>query len=195
MENFNERTLFMVKPDGVKRGLVGECIKRVEKVGLKVTAIKMVKPTRDQADRHYPNEKDDKEWFVSVAEKAKKGYKEKGLKWEFNDMEYAREIKSFLVDYLTSGPVVAMVVEGPDAISMVRKITGATEPRQSQPGTIRGDYTIDSYKMANEMKRPIKNIIHASSSQKDAEKEIKVWFKEEEITGFRRVDQDIMFKK
>jgi nucleoside-diphosphate kinase len=195
MEKFNERTLFMVKPDGVRRGLVGDCISRVEKVGLKITAMKMTLPTREQADKHYPNEEDDKDWFLSVAEKAKKGYKEKGIEWTFDDMEYAREIKSFLVDYVTSGPVVAMVIEGPDAIGMVRKITGATEPRQSQPGTIRGDYTIDSYKMANELKRPVKNIIHASSSVKDAEKEIKVWFTEEEIVNFKRIDEDIMFKK
>lgn len=195
MEKFNERTLFMVKPDGVKRCLVGECVKRLERVGLKITAMKMVHPTRDQADRHYPNEEDDKEWFESVASKAKKGYEDKGLEWKFDDMEYAREIKSFLVDYLSSGPVVAIVVEGPNAIEMVRKIAGATEPRQSLPGTLRGDFAIDSYKMANELKRPVKNIIHASSSKKDAEKEIKVWFKEEDIVKFSRVDEDTMFQK
>jgi nucleoside-diphosphate kinase len=185
----------MIKPDGVKRGLTGECIARIERAGLKIVAMKMLLPTKTQADRHYPNEKDDKQWFLDVAAKAKKVYQEKGMKWTFDDMEYARAIKSFLVNYITSGPVVVMVIEGPNAVKMVRKISGDTEPRQAPPGTIRGDYTVDSYDMANALERPLKNIVHASSSKDDAEKETKVWFKEEEIVKFKRAEEDLMFQK
>lgn len=188
-----ERTLFMIKPDGVVRGLIGECLKRVEQCGLKITAIKMVFPTEKQADAHYPNEKDDIEWFKAVAKKGREGYEKKGLKFPFEDMEYARSIKKWLVDYLSSGPVVAAVVEGPNAIEMVRKIAGATEPAQANVGTIRGDFCIDSYKLANSLERPLKNVVHASSSQKDAEKEIKVWFKENEIIKYSRCDEETMF--
>ena len=195
MERFVERTFFMIKPDGVKRGLTGDCIARIERVGLKVVAMKMAHATRAQAYRHYPREKEDKRWFIEVAAKAKKGYREKGVEWKFDDMEYSRLIKSFLVDYLTTGPVVVMVIEGPNVIKMVRKISGDTEPRQAPPGTIRGDYTVDSYDMANALDRALKNVVHASSSKADAEKEIRVWFKEEEILKLERVDEGLLFGK
>jgi nucleoside-diphosphate kinase len=194
MEQFIERTLFMVKPDGVKRKLIGESIKRIENAGLKIVGMKMVQPTEDQANRHYPSEEEDKDWFLGVAEKAKKGYKEKGMEWKYkDDLDYGRMIKSFLVDFITSGPVIAMVIEGPNAVSMVRKLSGVTEPRSAQPGTIRGDYAIDSYDMANTIERAVKNVVHASSSVEDAEKEIKVWFKESEIVKFKRCDEEEMF--
>ncbi len=188
-----ERTLFMIKPDGVNRGLIGECFRRLEYAGLKITAMKMVQPTTKEANGHYPNEKDDIEWFKSVAKKGREGYEKKGLKFPYNDMEYARNIKKWLVDYLASGPVVVAIVEGPNAIEMVRKISGATEPGQAQVGTIRGDFAIDTYKLANSLERPLKNIAHASSSVKDAEKEIKVWFKKPEIVKYKRCDEDAMF--
>ena len=181
-----ERTLFMVKPDGVKRGLIGECLRRLEEAGLKITAMKMVHPTRDQADRHYPNEKDDIKWFKTVAKKTRESYEKKGLEFPFEDMEYARNVKKWLVNYLSSDPLVAAIVEGPNAISEVRKICGATEPSQAEKGTIRGDFGNDTYRLANSEKRALKNIVHASSSVKDAEKEIKVWFTEDEIVKYER---------
>ena len=177
----------MVKPDGVKKGLIGECFRRLEKAGLKITSMKMVHPTRDQADRHYPNEKDDIEWFKSVAEKGRKGYEKKGLEFPYeDDLEYAREVKRWLVDYLSSDPCIAALVEGSDAIKKIRDICGATEPAQAEKGTIRGDFGDDNYKLANSEKRALKNIVHASSSVKDAEKEIKVWFTEDEIVNYER---------
>jgi nucleoside-diphosphate kinase len=190
-----ERTLFMIKPDGVNRGLVGECFRRIENTGLKITAMKMIHPSREQADKHYPSEKDDLEWFKSVAKKGREGYEKRGLKFPYDDddMEYARSIKKWLVDYLASGSVVAAVVEGPNAIDMVRKICGTTEPSQAPVGTIRGDFTVDTYKLANSLERPLKNIIHASSSIKDAEKEIKVWFSDREILKYQRCDEEVMF--
>jgi len=188
-----ERTLFMIKPDGVNRGLVGECFRRLENAGLKITALKMVQPTKKQAEDHYPNEKDDLEWFKSVAQKGREGYEKKGLKFPFKDMEYARNVKKWLVDYLASSPVVAAGIERPNAIEMVRKICGKTEPSQAKPGTIRGDFSIDNYKLANGLGRASKNVVHASSSVKDAEKEIKVWFSKDEIVKCKRCDEDVMF--
>lgn len=188
-----ERTLFMIKPDGVKRALIGECFRRLESAGLKITAMKMVFPTRKQADDHYPTEKDDVEWFKSVAKKGREGYEKRGLKFPYDDMEYARGIKKWLVDFLVTGPVVAAVIEGPNAIEMVRKISGATEPGLAPMGTIRGDFSVDNYKLGNVLERPVKNIAHASSSVKDAEKEIKVWFNESEIVKYKRCDEDTLF--
>lgn len=183
----------MVKPDGVKRGLVGECFRRIENIGLSIIAMKMVYPTRKQADDHYPSEKNDIDWFKSVAKKGREAYEKKGMEFPYDDMEYARNIKNWLVDYVTSGPVVAAVIEGPNAISMVRKLCGATEPAQAEIGTIRGDFSVDSYKLANKLERPLKNVVHASSSVKDAEKEIKVWFTEEEILEYKRSEEGVMF--
>jgi nucleoside-diphosphate kinase len=183
----NERILFMVKPDGVKKGLSGECIKRVEKAGMKFVAMKMLLPTKEQAEKHYPNEVDNKDWFLGVARKAKKAYEEKGMEWEYDDdMDYGRMIKSFLIDYITSGPVVAAVVEGPGAIKTIRELAGNTEPRQAKPGTIRGDFGDDSYEKANNEKRSLYNIVHASTSVEEAEKEIKVWFTEDELVEYER---------
>jgi len=190
-----ERTLFFIKPDGVKRGLTGECFRRVEQAGLKITGLKMVLPTKEQADKHYPDEKDDINWFKGVAEKARKGFEEKGMEFKWDDLEYGRMIKSFLVDFLTSGPIIVSVIEGPNAIEMVRKISGNTEPRKADIGTIRGDFTLDSYDLANSLDRPLKNIVHASSSKEDAEKEIKLWFTPEEITKYKRCDEELMFGK
>ncbi|MBL7169930.1 MAG: nucleoside-diphosphate kinase [Candidatus Aenigmarchaeota archaeon] len=181
-----ERTLFMIKPDGVKKGLVGECFRRIEDAGLKITGMKMVRPTRDQADRHYPNEQDDLEWFKLVAKKGRGGYEKKGLEFPYeDDMDYARNVKKWLVDYLSSAPVVAAVIEGPNAISAVRETSGPTEPASAEKGTIRGDFGDDSYKLANSENRALKNIVHASSSVKDAENEIKVWFTEDEIIDYK----------
>jgi len=188
-----ERTLFMIKPDGVNRGLIGECFRRLENVGLKVTALKMIHPTKEEAEEHYPNEKDDMEWFKSVAKKGREGYEKKGQKFPFDDMEYARNIKNWLVDYLSFGPVVAAVIEGPNAIEVVRKISGSTEPKSANPGTIRGDLAIDNYILANGLERASKNVVHASSSVKDAEKEIKVWFTEDDIVKYKRCDEKVMF--
>lgn len=191
-----ERTFVMVKPDGVQRGLIGEVVGRLEKRGLKVIGIKMVKPTLEHIDAHYPK---DEAWIARLGEKGFKVFAEYGIDPEkemgTGDMLTAgKQIREWLVNYLLEAPVVAMVVEGIHAIDMVRKIAGYTLPNKAEIGTIRGDFSVDSPADANLNKRAIKNIMHASETKEEAEKEIRHWFSEEEIfEGYQRSDHMVMF--
>ncbi len=190
-DNKQEKSLVLVKPDGVQRALIGESIKRYEQCGLKLVAIKMVIPTRDQALNHYSV---DPEWALKTGTKSIESWKAKGLTPPTEDpIELAENVRKQLVDFLTSGPVVAMIWQGMNAIGVIRKITGGTEPLTSVPGTIRGDYTIDSYSAADTDKRAVRNIIHASGTVKEAEEEIKLWFTENEILNYRLVAEEILY--
>jgi len=190
-DNKQEKSLVLIKPDGVQRALIGESIKRYEQCGLKLVAIKMVIPTRDQALNHYSV---DPEWALKTGTKSIESCKAKGLTPPTEDpIEFAEKIRATLKSYLSSGPVVAMVWQGMNAIGVIRKITGGTEPLTSVPGTIRGDYTIDSYSAADTDKRAVRNIIHASGSVKEAEDEIKLWFNENEILNYRLIAEEILY--
>lgn len=187
----NERTLVVVKPDGVQRALVGEIFKRYEKMGLKLVAIKMLVPTEAHVEAHYTL---DPEWRRITGEKRIKAAKEKGETLPTEDpFEITAVILEKLKKYMTSGPVIAMVWQGAHAAELVRKITGGTEPRSSDVGTIRGDFVLDSYKMADDDGRAVRNLIHASGSAKEAEMEIKHWFKPEEIVEYRLVQEQILY--
>lgn len=190
-DNKQEKSLVLIKPDGVQRALIGESIKRYEQCGLKLVAIKMVVPSRDQALNHYSV---DPEWAFKTGTKSIESWKAKGLTPPTEDpIELAENVRKQLVDFLTSGPVVAMIWQGMNAIGVIRKITGGTEPLTSVPGTIRGDYTIDSYSAANTDKRAVRNIIHASGSVKEANDEIKLWFTENEILSYRLIAEEILY--
>lgn len=140
-----QKTLVIVKPDGVQRNHIGHIIGRYEKAGLKVLAVEMRKAGKELLESHY---------------KAHKG----------------KDFFPWLVDFMSSGPVVAIVVEGYDAIAHVRKITGATDPAKAEKGTIRGDLGIDTIELANKENRVVKNLVHASGNPEEAEYEIKLWF-------------------
>jgi nucleoside-diphosphate kinase len=190
-----ERTVVVIKPDGVKRGLIGQIIARFEKAGLKIVALKLVQPTKEHYELHYPSTK---EWFRKVGEKTLGTYKKYGLnpKKELgttDKVKIGQLVKKWTVDFMATGPVVAMIVQGPHAIDNVRMIVGPTLPVFAPPGTIRGDFSGDSPALANSAKRPVKNLIHASGDAKDAEKEIKLWFAPEEIHEYKRVEEEIMF--
>ena len=174
-----EQTLILVKPDGVQRSLNGAIISRLETVGLKLVAIKMVQATREQADTHYALTED---WMKMVFEKSKAKYESQGKAFEFTDhVAYGTSIKNGLVEFLCAAPVVAAIFEGEQAVSLVRKIVGATEPASSAPGTLRGDYCLDTYALSNAQNRPIRNLIHASGTVAEAEFEKKIWFRQDEI--------------
>ena len=194
MKNFDnkqEQTLVLVKPDGVQRGLIGEAIKRYEQCGLKLVAIKMTLPTKEMALTHYSV---DPEWPLKTGTKAIESWKAKGLTPPTEDpIELAEGVRQTLISFLTSGPVVAMVWQGMNAIGVIRKITGSTEPLTSAPGTIRGDYTIDSYQASDLDKRSVRNIIHASGSVEEAQKEMPIWFKPEEIINYRLLSEAIIY--
>lgn len=195
-ESIIERTLVLVKPDGVKRGLSGEIISRFEKRGLKIVGMKMIWVDEGMVRKHYPTTRD--EWVNGIGEKTLKAYEDYGTdpKEHLGTMdphEIGLLVCKWLVDYLTSGPVVAMILEGPHAITAVRKIAGYTYPDTAVPGTIRGDYSIDSPDLANMTKRSGMNLVHASGNKEEADFEIALWFKKEEIHKYTRSDEGSMF--
>lgn len=194
MKNFDnkqEKTLVIVKPDGVQRGLIGEVIKRYEQCGLKLVALKMLIPTKKIALDHYSV---DPEWTLKTGTKSLEAAKARGQKLASEDpIVIAENIRKTLVNYMSSGPVVTMVWQGMNAVGIVRKITGSTEPLSSTPGTIRGDYTIDSYRAADADHRSVRNIIHSSGSVEEADKEIEIWFDNKEIINYRLISEEIIY--
>lgn len=190
-DNKQEKTLVAIKPDGVQRGLIGEVIKRYETCGLKLVALKMLIANKNQMMKHYSV---DPEWALKTGTKSIESYKSKGLTPPTEDpIALAEAVRLKLINFMTSGPIVIMIWQGMNAISIVRKITGSTEPLSSIPGTIRGDYTIDSYTAADTDQRAVRNIIHASGSVDEADKEIAVWFTPEEILNYRLVTESIIY--
>ncbi len=187
----SERTLVVIKPDGIQRVLMGQIIGRYERVGLKLLGIKMLVPTTDFIEKHYTL---DPEWRRVTGEKTIKGYKDKGLTPPSEDpLEITAKILEGLKKYMTSGPVVAMVWQGAHAVKIVRKITGGTEPLSTDVGTIRGDYVLDSYQMSDKDGRAVRNLIHASGSVEEAENEIRHWFSDEELIDYRLVQEQIIY--
>jgi nucleoside-diphosphate kinase len=191
MDFKKEQTLVLIKPDGIQRSLIGEIIHRYERTGLKLVGLKLVLATEELVEKHYLV---DPEWKIKSGQKSIDAYLAKGLTPPSSDPETMGSITlEKLKKYLTSGPIVAMVWQGMNAVGVIRKITGATEPLTSDVGTIRGDLTIDSYEIADVDKRSVRNLIHASSSISDAEKEISLWFKPEELINYRLVGESILY--
>ncbi|NMB92312.1 MAG: nucleoside-diphosphate kinase [Parcubacteria group bacterium] len=191
MDFKKEKTLVLIKPDGIQRGLIGEIIHRYERTGLKLIGLKLVLPTEELVEHHYLVDPD---WKIKSGQKSIDAYLAKGLTPPSSEPEKMGElILEKLKKYLTSGPVIAMVWQGMNAVGVIRKITGATEPLTSDVGTIRGDLTIDSYEIADVDRRSVRNLIHASSSIIDAEKEINLWFKPEELINYRLVGESILY--
>ena len=155
-----EQTLILIKPDAVQRGLSGEVIKRIERTGLKIVAMKMIWANEDFAKQHY----------FDVGER------------------HGEEILKRSVEYITEGPIIAICFQGVNAIGIVRKLVGSTYPNEALPGTIRGDFCHISKDYANKHKKKVGNLIHASANQEDAKKELKLWFSIDELHDYKRVD-------
>jgi len=186
-----ERTLVMVKPDGVQRSLIGEIIGRFEKAGLKLVAMKMTVPTSELIEKHYLV---NPEWRRITGEKTIESYKKKGKKPPTDDPYKMTEmILKGLKKYMSSGPIVAMVWQGVHSIGIVRKLVGGTEPLTSDVGTIRGDYTIDSYELSDIDGRSVRNLVHASGNVDEAGKEIDLWFKKDELVNYKLVQEAILY--
>jgi nucleoside-diphosphate kinase len=186
-----EKTLVLIKPDGVQRGLIGEIIGRFERAGLKLIAMKMVHASHEDVDRHYALTE---EWMKAVYEKAKTKYEANGEPFPFPDhIAYGTDIKNGLVAFLKSAPIVALVLEGEMAVSLVRKLVGATEPASSAPGTIRGDLSHDTYALSNAQNRPLRNLIHASGNVEEANNEIKIWFTDVELYKYEHVNDRVQY--
>lgn len=190
-----EKTVVLIKPDGVKRGLIGEIVNRIEKRGLKIIALNMIWATKEQIDGHYPK---DEKWITRLGEKTKETYEKYGfnIKKELkttDSKKIGEMVREWLIEFLTSGPMVKMVVKGVHAVDMVRKLCGNTMPALAEMGTIRGDFSVDSAAAANRSKRSVHNIIHASETPEEAEHELSFWFSPEEIHDYKRAEDDIMF--
>lgn len=190
-----ERTVLLIKPDGVKRGLIGEIISRIEKRGLKIISLEMIQATKEQVDRHYPK---DEKWIRRLGEKTLKNYETFGFDAQkelgaTDPLEIGKMVRGWLLDYMTSGPMVKMIIKGIHAIDMVRKLVGKSIPAEAEMGTIRGDFSVDDATAANRDKRAIHNLVHASETTQEAENELNLWFALEDIYDYKRAEEDIMF--
>lgn len=185
-----ERSLVIIKPDGVQRSLIGEILSRFERTGLKFVAMKMLVPKADQCWNHYHK---DEEWFLSKGNRITDDRKTQGLSIDKEPIEYGKDIIQANVDFFTSGPVMAMVIEGNAAVAIVKKLVGGTEPTTSDVGTIRGDLTVDSYALSSIDNRAVRNLIHCSDSPEEAEREIAIWFEKGEVIDYRQVQDAILY--
>jgi len=185
-----ERSLVLLKPDTVQRSLIGELIKRFEQSGLKISAMKMIMATEQQLLDHY-NKSDD--WYQKKGDGIVADMEKLNLPVEKEPIEYGKDIIRNMVKYMTAAPVVALVMEGNQAVAVVTKLVGGTEPATSDVGTIRGDYTVDSYVHATIENRGVRNLIHQSESTEEAEREIKIWFTEAEINKYVTAQERIMY--
>ena len=190
-----EQTLVLIKPDALARGLAGEIIGRFERVGLKMVAAKMLQADADLINRHYPTSR--QEFIVGMGEKTLANNEKMGIDTQAvfgtsDPHELGLKIQQYNVDYLQKGPVWALVLAGPSAIAIVRKLRGNTLPSDAPPGTINGDFSFDSSHFANSRKRSLYNLVHASGNAEEAVFEINLWFKPEELYDYKAVHQSHM---
>ncbi|KKT39664.1 hypothetical protein A2W54_01620 [Candidatus Giovannonibacteria bacterium RIFCSPHIGHO2_02_43_13] len=186
-----EKTLVLIKPDGVQRSLIGDIICRYERSGLKLVGLKMLVPTKELVEKHYLV---DPEWRIKTGKKTIESYLKKGKNPPSDDpLKVTEIILNNLKKYMIKGPVIAMVWQGMHSVGIVRKITGGTEPLTSDVGTIRGDLTIDSYEVSDIDGRAVRNLIHSSGSTDDAEKEIVLWFDKDELINYKLVGEAILY--
>lgn len=185
-----EQCFVMIKPDGIQRSLMGEIITRFERTGLKIVAMKMFVPTEDKCWEHYS--KDDV-WFEEKGQNVLNAREKAGLPIEKPAIEYGKDIIRQLASYMTSGPAVAMVIEGSSAVAIVKKLVGGTEPLTSDVGTIRGDFVIDSYDLAGSDERAVRNLIHCTDVPEEAEREINLWMSEDDVINYRLVQEQILY--
>jgi len=185
-----ERSLVLLKTDAVQRSLVGELIKRFEQTGLKISGMKMLEATEAQLLEHY-NKSDD--WYEKKGKNVADELEKQGKEVNKEPIEYGKDIIRTIVKYMQASPIVAIVLEGNQATAVVTKIVGTTEPSTSDVGTIRGDYTLDSYVHATYENRAVRNLVHQSESPEEAEREIKIWFEDSEIMNYVTAQERILY--
>ena len=185
-----ERTFVIIKPDGIQRSLIGDVLSRLERTGLKFIGIKMIVATAEQTKAHYA--KDDV-WFEKIGSKMVEDIKGMGKKPEKSAIEYGKGVLDQLVKFMTCCPIVVIALEGNQAVGVVKKLVGGTEPLTSDVGTIRGDLTLDSYEIANVDVRAVRNLVHCSDEVSEAEREIGVWFNEGELLSYRHIAEGMLY--
>lgn len=192
-----EQTVVFIKPDGLKRGLVGEILHRFERMGLKIVAIKMVRPTMEHFHKHYGTDKDST--IERLGGKTLSSYEKygKNAKKELGSDDpkvLGKMVVGWLLNYVSSAPVVAILLEGRHAVDNVIALAGPTMPVVAAPGTIRGDFSTDSAAYANDEHRGVSNLIHISGSIEEANFEKNLWFSPEEIHSYKRADEAVFEK-
>lgn len=196
MKSLLEKTLIIIKPDALKRGLVGEIFEVFENVGLKLLAAKMVKPDKKVIKNHYPGTK---EWIVEMGKKTLASFKEAGadVKKQFgtdNPEKLGQFVYQRLINYWMEGPIIVSVWEGPQAISIARKLRGHTIPSLADPGTIHSRFSFDSSPLSSFLNRVVKTFVHASGSKEEAEREIRYWFGTLDFKSYKRDIDDLYLK-
>jgi nucleoside-diphosphate kinase len=191
----HERTLILIKTDGIQRALSGTILARFEQAGLKIVGLKMVRAQRAMLERHYPA---DEAWVRTIGGKTREAFESYGLDVRavmntYDPVEFGRQVRGWLIDFMQTAPVIAVVLQGVHAVSVTRKIVGKTLPVFAEPGTIRGDFSADAPTVANAGRRPVRNLVHASGSVEEAEHEVALWFAPAELHVYRRADEDVMF--
>jgi len=191
MHQSKERTLVLIKPDGIQRSLIGEIIQRFERSGLKLAGMKFMVPDKELVENHYLVDPD---WKEKTGAKTIASYEEKDEEPPANDpVAVGERVLAGLKDYMSAGPVVVMCWEGAHAVKLVRKLVGGTEPLESDVGTIRGDYVLDSYEMSDTDGRAVRNLVHASGDKKEAQKELDLWFADGELINYSIVHEKILY--
>lgn len=186
-----EQTFVILKPDSVQRSLIGEIINRIERTGLKLVALKMINMDEEHLTNHYG--KND-EWYLEKGTKRVRLMQEAGKKIDQNrsPIEYGKDIIRGVIRYMQASPVIAMVWEGNQAVAVVKKLVGTTDPTASDVGTIRGDYQLDSYSLSDTEERGIRNLIHCTDQPSEAQREIDIWFSPEELHDYRHINEAIL---
>ncbi len=185
-----ERTFVILKPDTVQRSLMGEVIRRFERTGLKCTAMKMFVADEARLFQHYNK---DEAWFLKKGNGIIENLKAAGKPVEKEALEYGKDIIRANAVYMSAAPVVAMVWEGNQAVAVIKKLVGSTEPATSDVGTIRSDFTIDSYAHSAYEDRAVRNLIHCSDAPEEAEREITLWLGEDEVMDYVTAQERIMY--
>lgn len=188
-----QRSLVLMKPDSVQRGIVGEILRRLERMGLKIIGMKMLHADEEFVKKHYLTSDEE---LAIIGGKTLEDCEANGVDPMENmgtkdPVEIGRIIWGYNVEFLSSSPVLAIVFEGPNAIQNIRSQVGFTLPVKAAPGTIRGDFALDSSVGANNRKRTIYNLVHASGNESDAKREIELWFEEDELLEYKRVHEDL----
>lgn len=173
MNQMNEECFVLLKPDCVERHLIGKILSRIEDTGLTVTKIKMLKATSELISQHYP---DDSSWLRNVGLKSIKKSQSTGKSVTQTSLSIGQKVRKDLIRYFSEKTVVAITVNGSNSIACMRKIAGKTEPLSAPPGTIRGDFSTDSYEIADNKEQPVLNLIHVSDSPESSKREIAIWF-------------------
>jgi nucleoside-diphosphate kinase len=184
-----EKTLVIIKPDGVQRGLIGEVLKRFEQAGLKIVGMKLTWANEDLVGEHYA---DDEEYLTGVGEKALENAKSKGVEIKETALEIGQRVRKSNMKYISTGPVLAFVLQGNTAVQTVRNLVGGTNPLSADIGTIRGDLSIDDFSQADQEGRSVRNLMHASGEVEEAEREIPLWFNEEELHDYQNVMDKVL---